>query len=254
MSFATIIGGFIGYLYGGFAGLLIGGALGYWLGAALQGVVMRAGLGKIQSQFLDSTFAVMGAMCKADGQVTADEIKVAEALFDRLHLSGDARASAKAAFNRGKSADFDLDAEVRQFRAASRGARPLLQMFLQVQLSAMAADGELHPAEREMLRRVAQGLGLSEAEIRQLEASLNAGANQAQASREDKLEAAYTVLGVSSSASDAEIKKAYRRLMSQNHPDKLAGKGLPDSMREMAQQKTSEISNAYDVIKQARGT
>ena len=52
--------------------------------------------------------------------------------------------------------------------------------------------------------------------------------------------------------SDAELKKAYRRLMSQNHPDKLAGKGLPESMREVAQARTSEIGNAYERIKKAR--
>ena len=61
------------------------------------------------------------------------------------------------------------------------------------------------------------------------------------------------MLGVEEDASDAEIKKAYRRLMSQNHPDKLAGKGLPDSMREVAQARTSEIGNAYERIRTARG-
>lgn len=253
MSFAMIVGGLIGYLNAGFFGLLIGAALGYGIARVLQRGMLRAGLGQIQSQFLDSTFAVMGAMCKADGQVTKDEIRVAEALFDRLHLTGETREKAKAAFNRGKAAEFDLDAEVARFKAKSRGARPLLQMFLQVQISAVAADGKLHPAEQDMLRRVARGLGLSEAEIQQLEATLRGGASAAGRSTQDKLKEAYQVLGVSPEASDAELKKAYRRLMSQNHPDKLAGKGLPESMREMAERKTSEISNAYDIIQQARG-
>ncbi len=252
MNFAVIVGGLIGYLNAGFFGSLIGAALGYGIGAVLQRGLLRAGLGQIQSQFLDSTFAVMGAMCKADGQVTEDEIRVAEALFDRLRLTGEARENAKAAFNRGKAADFDLDAEVARFKAASRGARPLLQMFLQVQISAMVADGKLHPGEQEMLRRVARGLGLSEAEIRQLEATLRGGASAPGQSTQDQLKDAYEALGVSSDASDAEVKKAYRRLMSQNHPDKLAGKGMPESMREMAERKTSEISNAYDIIQQAR--
>ena len=67
----------------------------------------------------------------------------------------------------------------------------------------------------------------------------------------EALKDAYRVLGVSEDASDAEIKKAYRRLMSQNHPDKLAGKGLPESMREVAQARTSEIGNAYERIRAA---
>lgn len=253
MSFLVIIGGLIGYLNGGFSGLLIGAGLGYFLKQVFQRVVLQAGLGQIQSQFLDSTFAVMGAMCKADGQVSHDEIRVAEALFDQLHLTGEARENAKAAFNRGKTPGFDLDGEVTKFRSASRGARPLLQMFLQVQISAMAADGQMHPAEQQMLRKVARGLGLSETEIEQLEATLrSAGAGASTQSTQSKLADAYAVLGVPADANDGDIKKAYRRLMSQNHPDKLAGKGMPESMREIAERKTSEISNAYDVIKQAR--
>jgi DnaJ like chaperone protein len=66
-------------------------------------------LASVQTQFLESTFAVTGALCKADGVVTRDEIAAAEAIFDGLHLSGEQRAQARAAFNRGKSPGFDLD-------------------------------------------------------------------------------------------------------------------------------------------------
>ena len=102
-----------------------------------------------------------------------------------------------------------------------------------------------------MVVRVARGLGLSEADVAQLEALLRTGAPGP--SPQHKLEDAYTALGLSPSATDAEIKQAYRRLMSQNHPDKLAGKGLPESMREMAEERSREISTAYAVIKEARG-
>ena len=71
-------------------------------------------------------------------------------------------------------------------------------------------------------------------------------------SSSQQIDDAYKVLGVSPEASDAEIKRAYRKLMSENHPDKLAGRGLPESMREMAEERTREISHAYDVIKEAR--
>ncbi|MDX1467121.1 MAG: DnaJ domain-containing protein, partial [Halomonas sp.] len=127
----------------------------------------------------------------------------------------------------------------------------LLQVFLQVQLAAITADGELHPAEHEMLLRVARGLGCSEAEIAQIEAMLRGGP-QGAAEHGLSLEDAYRVLGVEAEASDAEIKKAYRRLMSENHPDKLAAKGLPESMRELAKERTSEIGNAYERIRKAR--
>jgi DnaJ like chaperone protein len=240
----------IGLFVGGFRGFLIGAAIGYGASWVLQNVLGKR-LALVQAQFLDSTFTVMGALCKADGAVSRDEIQVAESLFARLNLSGEQRQSAMAAFSRGKSPGFDLDAEVAKFARVSRGQRSILVMFLQIQCAAVAADGIVHQNEHEMVVRVARGLGLSEADVVQLEALLRTGTSGP--SSQHKLENAYAALGLSSSATAAEIKQAYRRLMSQNHPDKLAGKGLPESMREMAEERSREISTAYAVIKEARG-
>lgn len=252
MLIAVVIGSVLGYMIADLLGLLIGAALGYWLARRLRKSILNR-LAEGQSRFLDSTFAVMGCLCKADGQVSDNEMRVAEALFQRLRLNPDQRKRARAAFERGKAPDFDLDAELATVRRITGSHRGLLQLFLQVQLSAIAADGQLHPAEHDMLVRVARGLGCSEAEIAQIEAMLRGGgANAAGAPAGQSLEDAYRVLGMSADASDAEIKKAYRRLMSQNHPDKLAGKGLPESMRDMAEQRTREIGNAYETIRKAR--
>lgn len=253
MWFVVLIGAGLGYLIGGLVGALIGGGLGYWLVARLR----RSMLGKLaasQAQFLSSTFAVMGCLCKADGQVTEDELEASRQLWERLRLNETQRARARADFNRGKAADFDLDAELAKVRSLLGSQPALRQVFLQVQLAAIAADGRLHPAEREMLMRVVRGLGCSEAEIAQVEAMLHGAGQQAGGgvASGPTLADAYRVLGVEEDASDAEVKKAYRRLMSQNHPDKLAAKGLPESMREVAKERTSEISNAYDRIRKAR--
>ncbi|MDA3921772.1 MAG: co-chaperone DjlA [Salinisphaera sp.] len=264
MIIAIIAGVLIGSHFMGFSGAVLGGLAGYWLVQMLRIGGRRGALGTIRTQFLDSTFAVMGALCKADGRVTDDEIRVAEELFTKLRLSDEQKDQARKSFNRGKQPDFDLNAEVAEFVRVARGQRALHQMFLQVQIAAIAADGKVSPAEHEALMRVARGLGLSEMEIRQLEAMLGAGAaggqssgdgmgSRAGVSPENQLKQAYEVLGLSKDASDAEIKKAYRRQMSQNHPDKLASKGLPESMREMAEQKTREIGAAYERIREARG-
>lgn len=256
MLFAIIFGGLIGSAFGGFPGFLVGAAIGAFL---FQRMKSRL-IGKIQSlqnNFVESVFAVMGALCKADGVVTRDEIQLAEAMFERFRLNEEQKAIAREAFNRGKQPDFDLDAELRQFMQTTGRQPAFLQMFLQVQVSAVAADGKVHPAEHDMLVRIARGFGLPESQVDQLEAMLrgahagHGGASQNYTSGQ-QIDDAYKVLGVSPDASDAEIKRAYRKLMSENHPDKLAGRGMPESMREMAEERTREISHAYDVIKEAR--
>lgn len=250
MLFAILIGGLIGSAFGlpgAIMGALIGAGLVYWGRLKLYQRIRG-----VQSRFMESVFAVMGALCKADGVVTQDEIQVAEALFQKFRLSESQREAAKAAFNRGKADDFDLDAELQEFLRRSGGQSGLLQMFLQVQVAAVAADGQVHANEHEMLVRIARGLGLSESQVEQLEAMLRGGAAGSAAEEQQSLDDAYKVLDVSPEASDAEIKKAYRKLMSENHPDKLAGRGMPESMREMAEEKTQEIANAYDRIRKAR--
>lgn len=246
----TFLFGFIGLLVGGLRGLIWGAVLGYACGWVVRHFLTKT-LTVVQGQFLDSTFAVMGAVCKADGVVTRDEIRATESMFERLRLSAEQRTAAMAAFTRGKSPTFDLDAEVTRFARASRHQRPLLLMFLQMQVTAIAADGNVHAAEHQMLVRIARLLGLSEADVAQLEALLRTGT--AGPAPGKKLDDAYAALGLTADATDAQVKQAYRRLMSQNHPDKLAAKGLPDSMRAMAEEKTREISVAYALIKEARG-
>jgi DnaJ like chaperone protein len=252
-----LIGGLIGALFNGWTGFFIGGLIGYFAARPLLRWAIRARFGQLQSQFLDSVFAVMGAICKADGQVTDDEIRIAEQLFARLRLDEASRARAREAFARGKAADFDLDAEVARFAATARGQRALMAMFLQIQIAAVGADGRMHPAEHEMLVRIARGLGVSEAEVARMEAMLRgasgAGAQGGTQQGGVDLDWAYEVLGVSPQATDAEIKKAYRKLINENHPDRLAAKGLPESMRPMAEEKTRDLTTAYDRIRQARG-
>jgi len=248
MSF-IVIGAVLGAIFGGFPGILVGGMLGYITGVALQYSII-GGLRVAQSQLIDSTFAIMGALCKADSVVSRDEINAVEQAFRMLKLQGEQLKQAKAAFNRGKQPSFGLDAAVDQFARISHGRGPLLQLFLQLQVMAVAADGRIDPAEHAMLVRIARRLGLGEADVSQLEALLRAATGREPS--KDRLADAYAALGVAPAASAAEIKHAYRKLISQNHPDKLAARGLPESMRAVAEERSREINSAYDLIKAAR--
>jgi DnaJ like chaperone protein len=136
-------------------------------------------------------------------------------------------------------------------------------MFLEIQLQAAYADGELAPAEDALLQRICARLGIPLGVYRGLERMVRAERHFAGAGaragggqpprRGPTLEDAYAMLNVSPESSDAEVKRAYRRLMSQHHPDKLVAKGLPEEMMKLATQKTHEIRQAYDKVKAARG-
>ena len=243
---------FLGLWFYGLAGLLVGAMVG----GVLTVLALRERLRRVREQFIETTFAVMGALCKADGVVTRDEIQVVEQIFTLLRLAPEQKAKAKAAFNRGKDSAFDLDGTVAVFaRVAPRGSI-LFKLFLQLQLMVVAADGEVHPAERAVLLRVARDLGLGEGELAQLEALMRAAARPASApgstSPPQRLADAYAVLGISPEASESDIKRAYRELIRENHPDKIASKGLPESMRSVAEARSREINAAYDLIKAAR--
>ena len=249
------VGAMLGAIFGGFVGLFIGAGIGYVASQAIRYSIL-GGLKVAQSQLIDSTFSVMGALCKADSVVTRDELNVVEQTFDMLKLGDEQRQAAKAAFNRGKQPDFDLDAAVDQFAQLSHRRGPLVQLFLQLQCMAVAADGKIHPAEHEMLVRIARRLGLQEQDVAQLEAMLRAatggrtGSGQPATAR--NLDDAYAALGITAAAEPAEIKLAYRRLMNEYHPDKLAARGLPESMRAVAEERSREINAAYDLVKEAR--
>jgi DnaJ like chaperone protein len=116
------------------------------------------------------------------------------------------------------------------------------------------ADGQMHPAEEALLSDIAQRLGYDQATFRHM---LDMVLNQThfaggQVSSASALEDAYKALGVSRDSSDQEIKRAWRKLMSQYHPDKLMGQGVPEDMIAMATEQAKEIQLAYDLIRKNR--
>jgi DnaJ like chaperone protein len=194
---------------------------------------------------------------------------MAEAVMADMSLDEARRKAAINLFTQGKSADFDIDAVLEQFRRECHGRSTLLGMFIEIQLQAAYADGALDPSEDRLLRHVCRVLGVSELDYRRLErmvraqASGQAGASgagagggrqRASSQAGMSLNDAYAVLGVDAKANDAEIKRAYRRLLSQHHPDKLVSKGLPEEMMKVAAQKTHEIRQAYERVREARAS
>lgn len=248
------MGGVFGYMTFGVLGALLGVYLGHKFDSGMTGNPFDPERQKrTKNTFFKSTFAVMGHIAKADGQVSQEEIQMAKRVMAQMELSAAMQNEAIAQFNRGKSSDFDLDAELEEFKQACQRHKNLVRMFIEVQLQAAFADGVLDDAEDEMLLHICAKLGIPTFVYQQLKRMLGASQRRGrhQQSRSTP-EEAYAILGVSESATDAEVKKAYRRLISQHHPDKLVSKGLPDEMMKMAKEKTQQITEAYDTIRGAR--
>jgi DnaJ like chaperone protein len=214
----------------------------------------------IAERFFRNTFEVMGHVAKADGRVSEAEIEAARSVMRDLRLEGPQTDAAIEAFRRGKEADFNLDAVMMTLRKACAGRPDLLLAFLEIQVRAALQGSDMRGAARERLGRVATLFGIGTLEFAHLEAVLRLRAGQGarggtsyQANESEKLANAYRVLEVESTASDADVEKAYRRQLSRHHPDKLKANGLPESMLEHAKQRTQQIIEAWDVIRARRG-
>ena len=198
----------------------------------------------------------MGHIAKASGRVSEDDIAFAKGAMHRWGLNQEATNLAKQAFTYGKHTQFDLDKTLRHLKSNCFGRHDLLQMFIEIQIQAAFADGELHPNERKILHRIGKSLGISPRELDYLLDRIVAGEKFHQGARshwphaaQQQLQNAYKVLGVDSTADSQTIKKAYRKLMAQHHPDKLVAKGLPPELMEDAKQKAQDIQAAYELIR-----
>jgi len=244
--FGKIMGGSVGFMFGGPIGALIGASLGH---ALLDDKVrmQRAehgrmtGLEQRQAVFFTATFAMLGKVAKADGKVCEHEIKVIqEFMSQRLNLDAAARQFAIGLFNAAKDNDTPFEEYARQFGQIFSHDPQLRMMFYELLFTVAMADGELHPAEEALLREAPAHIGLHgnvyETVRRQFVSDLSHH---------------YAMLGLQDGADLAEVKKAYRRLAGEYHPDKVIAKGLPDDFIKFAESKFRDINEAYESITKA---
>lgn len=275
-----LIGTLLGYKLLGIFGGIIGFIIGSWFDRGLRlhlHHIPRNRSAAVQNAFFTATFSVMGHLAKADGRISEDEIRIANQIMDRLELNESLRRQAIELFREGKESNFDLEETLSALYQACYRYPDLLRFFIEIQIEAALADGEMHAEEKRILRLICDRLKCSPQEFEQLWARQWASYNSygysyytnqqhsqgthnnqnnrsyTRPSPEHSLQNAYGVLGIIPSATIAEIKKAYRRLMNEHHPDKLAARGLPASMLKFAKEKTQQITAAYDVIREARG-
>ena len=247
--YGAVIGAIIGHLFDQ------GGALGFVPAAP------NAASGSISDVFFRATFEVMGHVAKADGRVSEAEIGAARGLMQQLRLGPREVSIAIECFRHGKSASYDAEVGVERLREACSQRYDLLRAFMEVQLRAALAGDGISRASRTVLTRIGERLGMSAQELATLEAALRARNTRSGAGAGPRgaafatltLAQAYSELEVDAGSTNQEVTKAYRRQMSRHHPDKLVANGLPESMMEVAKEKTQRIQEAYEMIRVSRG-
>jgi DnaJ like chaperone protein len=245
----AIFGAVIGFMFdlsGGF-----GGISGAWAPGA-------AATASVSEVFFRTTFELMGHVAKSDGRVSEAEIDAARRLMQDLNLGPHEISIAIACFRTGKSPGYDASSSVEHLRKSCGLRHDVLRAFMELQLRAALAGNGISPPARSILMRAAGRLGIAEIEFARMESAARArqqrGRDSASRQGADRtLSDCYAELEVNANMSDQEVTKAYRRQMSRHHPDKLVAKGLPESMAQVAKEKTQRIQEAYEVIRTARG-
>lgn len=248
------VGAGVGFMVGGPIGAILGGVIGHTYDVGqdqARGYYEREDhtWPEVEREFdrqylfYVSLASLAAKMAKADGVITNDEIRA----FDHflridLGLNVEERKTVATIFNEAKNSPEDAVAIARQFRGLIGHQYEVLDMMIQLLFRIALADGQLHKNEEIFIQNVTSAFGMSQAAYEQIKALY--------IKQNDN---AYRILGLSRSASDDEVKKAYRNLVREYHPDKMQAKGVPEDFMKIANEKMSEINQAYDEICKERG-
>ena len=234
-----------GKLAGAAAGLAIGGPIGALLGGvaghyAIDRDQEQDGPAENQVAFTVGVIALGAKMAKADGVVTMDEVNAFKEVFKVPE--GEMKNVARV-FNLAKQDVAGYEAYAEQLATMFKGNRKLLEDVLEGLFHIAKADEALHPGEEQFLSEVAKRFGFTETEFSYIKA------RHVVASKRNP----YDVLGIQPAISNEELKSHYRRMVADNHPDKLMARGVPKEFIAIATEKVATINEAYEVIARERG-
>lgn len=245
----------LGAILGGAAGFAIGGPIGAIVGAAGGYAAQRFGQAEAdgdpdgappaddltrKGSFTIGVIVLGAKMAKADGRVTEDEIRAFKRVFK---TPPEEEKNVARIFNLAKRDVLGFDAYARQLASILADAPEVKEEVVDCLFEIARADGEVHPNEIEFLKEVSRILGFTEADFARIRA-IHIGPDDSDP---------YVILGLPHDVGDDEIKRHYRQLARDNHPDKLMAEGLPEEAIEVANQKLARINAAYDEIAKARG-
>ncbi len=236
-----ILGGGLGFVFAGPIGAVLGAVIGHH--TMDSGAALGAGLSSLESKqgiYFLATFSMLGKLAKADGMVTQHEIEVVDRVMrDNLRLDAKAREFAIEIFNAAKDSDEQFEDFAGQFYTEFGSSPEMLGSLIELLLLVALADGEFHDAEESMILEAVKIFGL-EGHYGQLKARFSGVP--------DNIEVYYKILGSESGDELSVVKKRYRKLAMEYHPDRVQSKGLPPEFAKTAEDKFKEIQNAFDMV------
>ncbi len=260
----TLFGGTLGFMLGGPLGALLGGALGSRMGdgeTVAGGGARRVHGARVdpfhdpraaQAAFMVALISLAAKVAKADGTVSAEEVRAFDAfLRDDMGMPPADRRYASRIFNQARDSAVPASAYARQIRQLLGGQPDRLRDLVSLLYRIAMADDELHRDEERLIASVARDMGLTERDLAEARAAAGGRGRSAGASVDTA--GAYAVLGVAPDADEREIKKAYRRLARDYHPDVIVSKGLPEDFMTFAKEKLQTVNEAYERIRKERG-
>ena len=257
-----------------FLGFLVAGPIGAFLGIFIGNLFDR-GLTEhftnplwyyhaekrptVRKIFFEATFSILGHISKADGRVSEQEIQLANTLMQQMNLNAEQKSAAQHFFNEGKKDDFNLKQQLTLLQKATHSNPNLVKLFINTQYSA-AQLGGLSEKKMRIINTILNYMRYApiHEQARFNEQFYYRSSQQRSSSSNDvpphnTLASAYTILQVAPTSNKQDVKRAYRRLISKNHPDKLIAQGLSQDKIKIANEKTQIICKAYEQICASRG-
>ena len=247
-----MVGGTIGFALGGPIGAVAGAAFGHTFDKkeaaylADSGIDMHQKLSadeETQLTFFVAAFSMLAKIVKADGRVSQQEIaSIENFMTNDLHLDNDSRNTAVNIFRQALNSPESFEAFARQFYRVFNTQPRVIELMMDVLLRVSASDGTISSEEETLIRSGASIFHFSDSDYARLKSKYIKSVNPY-----------YAILKCDENCPDEEVKKQYRKLVSEYHPDKIASKGLPEEFIKFANDKFVEIQEAYDNIRKERG-
>lgn len=263
---ALIICGLIGLILGP-----IGAIIGIFIGYGIDRSRPMAGGRAANQAFFEACFLLMGYIAKADGRVSEKEIQYTRNVMAQLRLNQGKTQDAMALFSRGKQSDFNKKETLAKLRQHFANRPRMLAQFINILVRLAYINGSIDPSLKPQLQNIALEVGLGnlnfayydlmfgwQAHFEQARQGFNQQYQQGgqntfnQPRYTTSLSQAYKILGIAAQATKNEVKRAYRKMMSKYHPDKLMSQGLNEEQMQKATEKAQQIKAAYEQICSAK--